>query len=289
MTPQHDQTPQPKTRTPLTDAVEYGLGAYSARLYPPAKEKLLLHGRDLERSLYRAITELSTYVLGEGEKEELEQRLAQAEAARQTAERERDAMAADFSTLKGWFNENQSQLSTATATIAILERERDEANSLNLVLQTRLGQEPEPIYGEVAVQGLEALNSLRNNKEWNEWVGRIYSEPRYNSPHRISHVRALEMCALLFTERDALKQERDEARNAKTDNLWEQWEIDRAKVLAELADWTGKLAQAQKDRDILRTERDVARAALTRIASSSDSTECRNIARAALSQPDTTP
>lgn len=46
-----------------------------------------------------------------------------------------------------------------------------------------------------------------------------------------------------------LERERDEARNANTNNLWEQWEIDRAKIV-------GELAYVKEERDQLRQDKE---------------------------------
>lgn len=76
--------------------------------------------------------------------------------------------------------------------------EKAELESRILVLQTRLGQGQEESQGPLATEAQQALASLQENPEWNQWVNAIYSEPRFNAPHRMSHIRALEMAALLF-------------------------------------------------------------------------------------------
>ncbi len=83
-------------------------------------------------------------------------------------------------------------------------RRKDEAifrlNETTLVLQERLGQHPDPEPGEYAKLAQKTFESLKDDKEWDAWVNKIYNDPRFNAPHRMSHVRALEMASLLFVE-----------------------------------------------------------------------------------------
>lgn len=76
--------------------------------------------------------------------------------------------------------------------------EKAQLESQILVLQARLGQGQEEPQGQLASEAQKALASLQENPKWTQWVNAVYSEPRFNAPHRMSHVRALEMAALLF-------------------------------------------------------------------------------------------
>lgn len=71
------------------------------------------------------------------------------------------------------------------------KRRCDQFNGLSV-------KDPEPEPGECAHFGMAAFDRLRGDRQWEAFVNRIYAEPRYNAPHRMTHVRALEIAALAW-------------------------------------------------------------------------------------------